>query len=498
MVSRASARLLTITLMLSFAVGGPTFSARADACEPTKPLTNATLTTNDLPNGGLLSRYQFAPGTANSSGYAGRLTVAKGNLNFFAVTPTHSNFTGVASHESLSSSVAAVAHVNSDFFDFSSHMPYSAIGTNGRLDYSPQGSSQVVGIRLVSATSQTGIRGKTYLQRGSKKAAVSGLNLPSVPSNGITAFSAKYFKAQLPAGAYSVLVVSGKVKAKFENGSTVRPNSGYLFSAKGTSVAGLKALPIGSSVTYKLPTATIPSLTKDRVTSNGTVSTTAGKVLANISAVNFYTSPYSAGLVYFNDEYSGTTPSGNATVILNSSSVVTRVSTSGFASNVSTGYQVLQFYGSAATQAPSFTTGMKVVIKRTFTATTKSTYQTIFGAGHTIISNGVVVASCVGNVDTIRPRTALAWDSFGNVYLATTTMGRDWPDGGAGGYRVGGSTVHQLADWLKTLGATHAVSLDGGGSTTMLAMLSGSYHRVDLPDGVWTRWIPAGLALTNR
>jgi exopolysaccharide biosynthesis protein len=234
------------------------------------------------------------------------------------------------------------------------------------------------------------------------------------------------------------------------------------------------------------------------VTSNGVVTNSAGKTLANISAVNFYKSSYDSGVVYFNDEYAGTTPAGSATVVLNSSSVVTRVSDSGFSTSVAAGNQVLQFYGSSSSKAATFTAGMKVSVKRTFASTSKVTYQTVFGAGRLIINGGVVTASCAGNSDTIRPRTALAWDSFGNVYLATTTMGRDWADGGAGGYRVGGSTVHQIADWLRMLGATYAVSLDGGGSTTMLAMLSGSYHRVDLPDGVWTRWIPAGLAITNR
>lgn len=498
MVARASARLLAIALISSFIAVGPAVSAKADACEPTKTLSNATLTTNELPNGGSLARYQFPPGSANSSGYAGRLTVAKGNLNFYDVTPSHAAFRTVASHESLAGSVGAVAHVNSDFFDFNSLMPYSAIGTNSRLDYSPQGSNQVVGVRLVTATPKTGIRGKTYLQLGSKKVVVSGLNLPIVPVNGITAYSSSYAKTQLPQGGYALLVIGGKVKAKYETSSIARPTAGFLFLAKGSAVASLRALPVGSSVSYKLPVAKIPALTKDRVISSGVVTNSSGKSLANISAVNFFKSPYDSGVVYFNDEYAATTPAGNATVVLNASSIVTRVSNGGFSSSVSSGNQVLQFYGNSSTQAAGFTPGMKVTVKRTFSSSSKASYQTVFGAGHTILNNGVVTASCMGNVDTIRPRTALAWDGFGNVYLATTTMGRDWPDGGAGGYRVGGSTVHQIADWLRTLGATYAVSLDGGGSTTMFAALSGTYRRVDLPDGVWTRWIPVGLAITNR
>ena len=495
---KAGARLLAIALGLTFSFVGPAGPAHADTCEATKPLSNATLTTSELPNGATIARYQFPPGTANSSGYAGRLAVAKGNLNFFDVAPTHSSFREVASQESLAASVDAVVHVNSDFFDFNSLLPYSAIGTNSRLDYSPQGSTQVVGIRLVSATSKTGIRGKTYLKTANKKVTVAGLNLPAITTNSVVAFNFQYPNLQLPTGSYSILVVGGKVKAKFANGSSVRPNAGYLFTANGTSATLLRAATLGGSASYSLPKAKIPALSKDRVTSNGVVTDSSGKTLATISAVNFYKNPYDSGVVYFNDEYSGVSPAGDSTVLLNASSVVTRVSNSGFSSSISNGYKVLQFYGASASQASAFSVGMKVTVKPTFVATSRASYTTVFGAGHTIISNGSVTASCVGNVDTIRPRTALGWDDFGNVYLATTTMGRDWLDGGAGGYRVGGSTVHQIADWLKTLGATHAVSLDGGGSTTMFAMLSGSYHRMDLPDGVWTRWIPAGLAIKNR
>ena len=159
---------------------------------------------------------------------------------------------------------------------------------------------------------------------------------------------------------------------------------------------------------------------------------------------------------------------------------------------------MVQFYGSAGSDISGFAGGAKVSIKRSFKTTSGNAYDTVFGIGSTLISKGLVVAPCSGNSDTVRPRTAVGWDDNGNVYVATTTMGRDWPDGGQGGYRLGGSTVHQMADWLRDQGATNAVSLDGGGSTTMLAKLGGTYKRVDLPDGVWIRWIPIGVALISR
>jgi exopolysaccharide biosynthesis protein len=159
---------------------------------------------------------------------------------------------------------------------------------------------------------------------------------------------------------------------------------------------------------------------------------------------------------------------------------------------------VVQFFGSSSSKASGFLVGSKVSIKRSFKTASGNAYDTAFGIGSTQITKGSVVATCEGNADTVRPRTSIGWDDYGNVYVATTTMGRDWPDGGQGGYRLGGSTVHQLADWLRDQGATNAVSLDGGGSTTMLAKLEGTYRRADLPDGVWIRWIPMGVALIAR
>ncbi len=74
-------------------------------------------------------------------------------------------------------------------------------------------------------------------------------------------------------------------------------------------------------------------------------------------------------------------------------------------------------------------------------------------------------------------------------------------DSGRGGYRTGGSTVHQLGDWLKQLGATYAVSFDGGGSTFMLRYASDGAKRVDMPNqpgySPWVRNVPIILELTD-
>ncbi|MEN9609115.1 MAG: hypothetical protein RLZZ06_1046 [Actinomycetota bacterium] len=496
MIRQGRALFLSVALVAGIGFVSPGPSASAAGCEATKPLSNATLTTTALPNGGVIRSYQFGPGMANSSAYAGRLAVAKMSLNFASVTPTHAKFGEAIDQVALAESVGALVHTNSDFFDFNSLMPYSAFGLGGSLDYSPQGSSTVLGVRMVAATAKTGIRAASKTS-GFKKMYVAGLNLDVVNSGSIVAFNSSY-PGTLPANSYGILLRGGKVSAVYPNGTTQKPTSGYLLAARGASVASLKSLSVGSTLSYTPPSGTIAQLVRDRIISNGQVTSLSGRVLASINGVNVYKSLYLSGGVLFTDEYSGRMPAGSSTVVVNGSNVVTRVSPTGLSLTVPSGYRVLQFYGTARNLVSSFNVGDRVVISASFRSASGKNYSTVFGVGNTIIKNGVVNASCAGSVDTIRPRTALGWDDSGHIYLATTTMGRDWPDGGAGGYRVGGSTVHQLADWLRALGATDGVALDGGGSTTMYAKVSGEYHRMDLPDGVWTRWVPVGIALTNR
>ena len=88
MTLKVRASLAVLGFLATFSFSTPAVVTAATLCEATKPLSNASLTKTALPNGGVLLRYQFAHGRANSSSYAGRLTVAKGNLKFFGVTPT--------------------------------------------------------------------------------------------------------------------------------------------------------------------------------------------------------------------------------------------------------------------------------------------------------------------------------------------------------------------------------------------------------------------------
>ena len=486
---------IAATLLYSTALTSPAIAA---SCDVTQSLSKATKTVDPLDQGGSLTRFSFRAGQGNSSPYESRFTVSKTNLNYTTLTPTTAPYLRDRSQLSLAQGANAIVHVNGDFFDFSSRMLYSAVVRGASLSYAPQGKSRILGIRNVSATTKTGIRTKAIATWGSTKFAVAGVNLPILTGSSIVAYTSAYSSTTLPKSAAAILVVSGKVTRVYPNGTSVRPSSGYLFAATGSAATSLRKVTVGGKFSYKVPSGTIPAFTRDSLVPSGVISNSSGVALTAISAVNFWASNYASGAVIFDDAYDATPPTGGATVVIGSNNVVTKVATRGSSVAIPSGGYVVQFFGSSSSKASGFLVGSKVSIKRSFKTASGNTYDTAFGIGSTQITKGSVVATCEGNADTVRPRTSIGWDDYGNVYVATTTMGRDWPDGGQGGYRLGGSTVHQLADWLRDQGATNAVSLDGGGSTTMLAKLEGTYRRTDLPDGVWTRWIPMGVALIAR
>ncbi len=78
-----------------------------------------------------------------------------------------------------------------------------------------------------------------------------------------------------------------------------------------------------------------------------------------------------------------------------------------------------------------------------------------------------------GKVVNRHPRTLLAWNDAGSTWLVVV-------DGRQHGSR--GVTLHEATDMVLGLGATHAVNLDGGGSSTM----------------VTTCPSPSGLCVRNR
>ena len=91
-----------------------------------------------------------------------------------------------------------------------------------------------------------------------------------------------------------------------------------------------------------------------------------------------------------------------------------------------------------------------------------------------------------------HPRTAIAVAARGSRLLLVTVDGRreGWS---------AGMTLAELADLLRSLGATEALNLDGGGSTTMVASRSGRLAVVNRPsDATGERPVGNALAVVRR
>jgi len=116
------------------------------------------------------------------------------------------------------------------------------------------------------------------------------------------------------------------------------------------------------------------------------------------------------------------------------------------------------------------------------------------GHGGSVMRKGEVARLCSEYENLRRPRASLAWNDEGEVWMLTSSSGLpDPPDG----VRVGGSTKRQLAQVARSLGATDAVILDGGGSVSMFVRDRGKVTRFDLPGGTYVRPIPVLWTLAS-
>jgi exopolysaccharide biosynthesis protein len=112
-----------------------------------------------------------------------------------------------------------------------------------------------------------------------------------------------------------------------------------------------------------------------------------------------------------------------------------------------------------------------------------------------VLRAGRVLVGCSGVGALSRPRTLVAWNAGRTRLWLVTVNGR----GSASPVSRYGATYRQVADAVRSLGATDAVMVDGGGSTTMaLRGGDGRVRRVDAPAGTPQRPVPDGLVLIRR
>lgn len=349
---------------------------------------------------------------------------------------------------------------------------------------------------------RTGLQGASYLQvNDKKKIATQGLNLRYLATDAIGAYNSLKTTIGLPEVEYVVEVTAGVVtqRGARETFNVPSTDGDFIFAATGLGVEKLKSLKIGDKVEYFKPkTAKTTKFLRTEITPSGTVTIPGGESIA-IRAVNHRGARISTGAVLFTSELYPLTSKLSASVVTNLQGVVLAVYPNGKAINVLRDQLVLQFGPKSADLVRGLKVGSKLKIVNDYKIKKDLKLFSAFGNRQNLMINGVIVARCSPAMEDIRPRNAMGWNENGDVWFATTTMGVRNSADVFNRFRLGGSTVHQLTTWLKELGATQAIMLDGGGSTTMYAQTpEADYKRVDLPASEWVRTVPQGIGMVVR
>jgi hypothetical protein len=501
--------VLTAGLAVSLAFVAPSAnvsaaSAAPSNCSPTPSLSAAQqATTATLGSGVDLKTYTFNPGTLNGSFFYTKISVAHGNLSQIDLINPHSPIGEADSQASIAAKSRALAYINGDYYREGdsaasmSQLAYSAIIDGGKLIYSPVGVSKVAGTEAVVYSMATGFAATKSYTVNKVAYKLSGVNLSSpMTANSTRAFTSAYSPGALPTNAGGILVSGSKVVKIYKSNVKVKPKNGVLLVASGSAATKFLKLKVGVSTTFKLPAVPAPSkrMKYASIAPSGKVS--IGSESVNIQAVNYDGWADGARLYDSNFTKSRNTTKGYYTVVLDSSSRVVNRYNPGRDNKVPTGGYVIQLGPDGYAFYRAAVTGTAVTVANTYRGAGRSGFVSASGNGGHVLSNSYNSQDCESHHEQVRPRSAMGWNNAtGEVWILTASSGQDLSDFG---FRMGGATVHQSIEWLKQLGATDAVKVDGGGSTTFLQKLASGYSRVDIPDSAWIREVPVGIALAPK
>lgn len=499
-------KLVVMAVVATLTLGVPATANAVANCIAAPSLSSVATATklSGFSNGAGAGYYSFSAGEANDSIFPTRVSYFTASLDKYKISAVHSRMTVTNTQYSLAgSSPTSVGYMNTDFFGdrYGNNLPYSAIVKNSQLVYMPYLTNslveRVVGMEESKDSETTGYTASSLMKSGNVSYRVVGVNLSTIAANSLVAFTPKFISKTIVRGTYGVLVSKNKVVALYPKGTNKRPTVGTVIQATGTQVARLKKLKVGSPAVFTLPAKPRYKIVVDRIGSSGYVQV-SGRSKINITAVNFSNAVTTGAILYDANYYSsGTyTPQwlGAKTLVLSANGTVVKMYASGKAVVPSGSYPyVLQISSADAASlgSPLPVVGTQLTLKRTIRSSGGHNLISAMGRGDLILSNGVNLEACDTNTEQIRPRSALGWNDQGQFWFMTTTAGDG--SGEFGGWRAGGSSIHQIGDWLKQVGATEAVFFDGGGSTAMLVNPGTGYQRLDLPENVLLRAIPVGI-----
>ena len=482
---------------------GTSNSASASSCLPTPSLdSNHLVESKTLSSGVQALAWQWNPGgdasAASLSPLGTRVSIATGNLRKVSFGILHWQVPQTQDLRMLSyTDEKSIASLNGDYFD--GNGPWNAMLEDGKMIYSPPIKTQVVGLVQARIDSTKGYRGTGTLTLAGKKYLVTGVNQLNPGPDSIVVYGQKFVQDLTPKGQLTLVLKNGKVFKIYSKGALISKRLGTVVQIRGKYVPLLAKLVVKKPARLSLGAAPKfeTRMTSDSVAPAGSVSSTNNTI--PIAAYNFGDLS-SSGATLFDGNYSETTRSGRVTLRITPDElgrqIVRNVYRQGYFTRVDEGGFIVQANGLSATAALKFKVGDVVNVSMGYRAASGANFINAAGRGPVLVKNGKVVWICAMHTKEFRPRSAIGWNKDGQVWLMASSRGVDAADFGA---RQGGSTADQMGRWLLSLGATDAVLLDGGGSTTMeVRDPITSWKRFDLPDSAWYRALANGFSLESK
>lgn len=455
-----------------------------------------------LKNGVTASAWRWYAGSdatkAGLSSYGTKVSVVSGNLRNVDFGILH---WGIPDSQDLRmlnyTSYTALASINGDYMD--NNGPWSAMIENSSMFYAPTGDSGVVGMATVRVDPTKGYRSQGTLRVGKKVFRITGVNQPKPGPSSVVVYKSNYFNDIPAKGDATIVVKNGRLYRFYPKGAAVSKKLGTVVQLRGSQAALVKSLIANSTAYFSLTPApfTETRMAADSVRAIGSISSVSTTL--NFDSINYgYLSPY--GATVFDDNYLAVTKSGRVTLRIQPDEqgrlIVKNVYRQGYYTRVDSGGFIVQVSSSLASTALRFKVGDVVTISRSYRAAAKTQFVNAAGRGPRLLQNGKFVWVCANHSNEHRPRSAIGWNQDGQVWLITTSRGENANDGGM---RMGGSTTDQIGLWLAQLGATDAVLLDGGGSTTMeINDPETGWKRFDLPDSAWYRSLANAFSIESK
>jgi len=494
-IAIASATLLVLA-------GTVSANAANSGCLSTPALDASHLVeTKTLDSGVSAQGWQWSPGsdaTDNDLSPLGtRVSVASGNLRNISFGILHWSIPQTQDLRMLSvTGEKAIASLNGDYFD--ENGPWNAMLEDSRMTYSPPGTTGVVGMIKRTVVPSKGYRGTGTVAISGKKYQVTGVNQLKPGKDSIVVYGQNFVHDVTPKGQVTIVIRSGKISKVYPKGAAVSKRAGTVVQVRGKYAYIFSKLVLKKAARVSLVPAPKyeTRMAADSVAPAGSISS-ANNTLS-IDSYNFGLLS-ATGATLFDEDYSETTRSGRVTLRITPDAagklIVRNVYRQGYFTKVDFGGFIVQANGESATAALRFRAGDVVTISRGYRSSTGANFINAAGRGPRLVENGKFVWICAIHAKDFRPRSAIGWNQDGQVWLIASSRGADAADMGM---RQGGSTADQMARWLLSLGATDAVLLDGGGSTTMeIKEPDANWKRFDLPDSAWYRALSNAFSIES-